>query len=93
MYAFDCCAPPTFFLGTPAGHGRWDAFLPKILHVIGTPTELASLRTASLNGGWELENDCRIGSVKHFAASQDPRAVSAVVVGVLSAGYKPHIHE
>ncbi len=70
--------PSHLCLGTPAGHGRWDAFLPKILHVIGTPAELASLRAASLNGGWELENDCRIGSVKHFTASQDPRAVSAV---------------
>jgi hypothetical protein len=58
-----------------AGHGRWDRFLPKILHLIAKPEELASQRQASLAGGWELENDCRIGSVQRFARSSDPRAV------------------
>ena len=61
--------------GSTAGHGRWDRFLPKILHLIAKPEELATQRAASLNGAWDLENDCRIGSVTRFAASTDPRVV------------------
>ena len=59
----------------PAGHGRWDRFAPKILHLIARPEELAGQLRLSLAGGWELENDCRIGSVQRFATSTDPRAV------------------
>jgi len=63
-------------LPTPsAGHGRWDRFAPKILHLIARPEELASQLRLSLAGGWELETDCRIGSVQRFATSTDPRAV------------------
>ena len=51
--------------------------MDKILHVMGTPEELSDLLGKTLRGSWDLENDCRIGSVTQFAASRDPRAVGA----------------
>ena len=51
--------------------------MDKILHVMGTPEELSDLLGKTLRGSWDLENDCRIGSVTRFTASRDPRAVGA----------------
>jgi hypothetical protein len=51
--------------------------MDKILHVMGTPEELSDLLGKTLRGSWDLENDCRMGSVTRFAASRDPRAVGA----------------
>ena len=39
-----------------AGHGRWDRFMPKILHLMAKPEELATQHAASVNGAWDLEN-------------------------------------
>jgi hypothetical protein len=50
--------------------------MPKILHLVATAEELAAQAAATLSGKWDLENDCRIGSVTRFASSTDPRAVS-----------------
>ena len=61
----------------PAGDPRWGRFMDKILHVMGTPEELSDLLGKTLRGSWDLENDCRMGSVTRFAASRDPRAVGA----------------
>jgi hypothetical protein len=60
-----------------AGHGRWDRFVPKLLHLIAKPEELSGQRASALSGGWELEWDIRKGSVARFAVSTDPRAVCA----------------
>lgn len=50
--------------------------MDKVLHVMATPEELAEFRGKALTGGWDLESDCRTGSVARFAGSTDPRAVS-----------------
>ena len=72
---WDPAVAPTLCLRYAAGHGRWDRFMPKILHLMAKPEELATQHAASVNGAWDLENDCRIGSVTRFAASTDPRVV------------------
>ena len=59
-----------------AGTGRWDRFQSKILHFMAGKDEVAAQRDGALAGKWDIENDCRIGSVTRFAASSDPRAVS-----------------